>query len=92
MSGPLPCIVCRKKLETAIRSDDVVNQPSEATVFTAKGQYGSTVFDPMDPDLFLEVNICDECLRGASEDGDKILLTQRKTTVEWDTKRWYPGV
>jgi len=55
----LPCFVCGKPLEPALGG--VVNQPSEASVFTTNGNYGSTTFDPMDG-TWLELNVCDRCL------------------------------
>ena len=56
----LPCIACGHELKQAIESEDT-NQPMRATCFTAGGQYGSTVFDPMNGD-YLEINVCDTCL------------------------------
>jgi hypothetical protein len=63
----LACFVCGKKLKTAIPDETnlpfgaTINLPFGATVFKTYGNYGSTVFDPMDQS-FLELNICDECL------------------------------
>lgn len=59
-----PCLVCGKPLDPAIPPgvhDRSHNQPDEAVVFRAHGQYGSTVFDPMDG-TYLEINICDNCV------------------------------
>jgi len=58
----LPCIVCDKELESALPEKfDDVDQPYAGTSFYAHGQYGSTIFDPMDGS-FLKINICDDCL------------------------------
>jgi hypothetical protein len=35
--------------------------PNDGVVFHARGNYGSTVFDPLDG-TYLEVLICDDCL------------------------------
>lgn len=47
---------------------EIVNQPYGGTTFTSHGHYGSTVFDPLAESVFLEINVCDECLvESASE-------------------------
>lgn len=61
----LPCVICGKWLRN-VMPDYTTNQPSEGTSFWTHGNYGSTVFDPMDG-TFIEVNICDECLVRAGE-------------------------
>lgn len=60
---PPSCFVCDAKLEPALSypGSAEINQPYAATTFYAYGQYGSTVFDPLDAS-YLELNICDECL------------------------------
>lgn len=60
----LPCFRCGKDLEPA-NGEMTHNQPYAGTIFRAKGQYGSTVFDPNvwgPAREFLDINICDECL------------------------------
>lgn len=57
----LNCIVCDCKFEDAIPNTE--NQPHKGTTFTSYGGYGSTVFDSMTGSGFLEINVCDECLR-----------------------------
>jgi len=57
------CIVCLSDLMGAM--DGNIEQgfsesPSNAVVFTATGNYGSTIFD--EPGRMLEVSICDHCL------------------------------
>lgn len=69
----LPCIVCDKKLEPAF--DETINQPSDGLAFQTRGHYGSTFFDPMDGS-WIEVNICDECLKAAHASG-KIIERDR---------------
>jgi hypothetical protein len=61
-----PCLVCGSALEPV--SPECENQPHYATVFSARGQYGSTVFDPMDGS-YLELNVCDRCLLEAAARG-----------------------
>lgn len=55
----MKCFKCDKVLERAF--EDVEHQPWGATSFYSHGQYGSTVFDPMD-DSYLGIYICDECM------------------------------
>lgn len=66
-----PCFCCGKESKNVggLPANVEINQPSEATTFETPstgflthGHYGSTVFDPMDPKVWLEINICDDCL------------------------------
>lgn len=66
MSDILPCIVCGKELETV--GSGSPNHADNANEFHTHGQYGSTVFDPMDGS-YLAVNICDKCLVKARDLG-----------------------
>lgn len=63
----LPCIVCGRELREALQGFSV-NQPSEGVLAIIDGNYGSTVFDPMNGEM-LQVNICDPCLVEAGELG-----------------------
>jgi len=76
---PLPCISCGKELE-AVDSISKTNQPYEGTVFHGFGQYGSTVFDPMNGRDYLELNVCDGCLVSKAREG-KVLLGQKVQRV-----------
>ena len=59
----LDCFKCGKPLESAFPPEHTdTNQPYAGTTFTSSGHYGSTAFDAMDGS-FLELNICDDCLR-----------------------------
>lgn len=62
MSNTLPCIVCDREIEGINNGPDYTgNQPHGATTFVSHGQYGSTIWDPMDGS-YIEINVCDECL------------------------------
>lgn len=66
----LKCVACRKPLEnisTAFGSD--AHQPYDGLAFHTYGHYGSTYFDPMDGETYLELSICDECVKRADEEG-----------------------
>lgn len=39
-----------------------INQPTGGLAFMTHGHFGSAEFDPMSPDRWLEINICDECI------------------------------
>lgn len=72
----LPCVVCGKELTSVWernRDSGIVNQPYAGTVFTSRGQYGSTVFDEMSGGTFLELNVCDLCLTRLAGEG-KVLI------------------
>ena len=57
----LPCIVCNKRLRNC-DPEWLHNQPVDGTTCRTYGNYGSTVFDPLDHS-FLTFSVCDECLR-----------------------------
>lgn len=59
------CIVCGVEvdnLDIAYPENPKAVHPIGGTVFRTYGNYGSTVFDPMDAS-FLEIVICDSCLK-----------------------------
>ena len=74
----LPCIVCDKPLKPI--ETDIMNIPDDSNVFRTYGQYGSTVFDPMDG-TFLEINICDECVKKKK---DSILVGKRSRQISYE--------
>jgi len=61
---PLPCIVCGKYLFPVFPRQDQPDQhqPNGAVMFRSSGNYGSTVFDPLDSRDEIEINVCDECV------------------------------
>lgn len=54
------CFVCSKDLEPCWEGSDA--QFNDAIMFTARGNYGSSVYDPVDSRRSLLINICDACL------------------------------
>jgi hypothetical protein len=59
------CIVCNTEVENwdiAYPEDNPQVHPIGGTVFRTYGNYGSSVFDPMDAS-YLEVVVCDRCLK-----------------------------
>jgi hypothetical protein len=82
----LPCIICGKTLRNAF--EDAENQPEHGVAVTTPGNYGSTVFDPMDGN-FLEFTVCDECLVRAGEQGRVYTArTERPVILEGG---WFVG-
>ena len=85
---PLPCIACRKPLESAIPGTK--NIPINGLVFTCMGNYGSGVFDPITITRNLVVNICDECLVKAGVDRIVAIAKPPRVVHEplevWDPK------
>lgn len=84
----LPCIICGKTLEPALRNvrDRIdANQPKDGTVFSSHGNYGSTVWDPMTGVDLLEINICDPCLL---ERKDRVTHVKRKTQSHDEARPW----
>lgn len=71
-----PCIVCGKELKNVniVPENEDINQPDDGLTFTSHGHYGSTVFDPADPNRWLEINVCDDCI---TERKDRILIGVR---------------
>lgn len=85
MDQPLPCIVCKKPLRSV--HSGFANHADDANSFRAHGQYGSTVFDPVDG-TYLEVNICDGCIIAAADAG-RVLTGRsglRDDLVPWKPK------
>lgn len=68
MEFPLPCFVCGRELPSATpllneEAPSLSQSPSGGLHFKSPGNYGSTLWDPCNPHFFLEINICDGCVR-----------------------------
>lgn len=81
------CIVCRKPLENIDPGEDGHNQPDDGVAFQSHGHYGSTVFDPMDG-TYLEINICDPCLKSAGEEGNVLMGFPRPAPRPGPMMQW----
>jgi len=82
----LPCISCGYQPKHVFNEETESNQPHEATCFMTQGHYGSTFFDPMDGS-YLEINVCDECLKDLAAHGRVLHYT-----IPWDEKpKFYNG-
>lgn len=89
---PLPCLRCGRDLEP-VDAAHMPTQPYDATVFTAHGQYGSTVFDPTPYSRqFLEGNICDPCVKECAAAGTIVLATRVPNPDDVTYKAFDPEV
>lgn len=91
VAPPMICLCCGKALEPAERgSTDPLTPPSGATVFFSHGNFGSTLWDPVDDYQHLEVFVCDECLAGRTERAWHVTAGARRpnnTYRTWDPKK-----
>jgi len=51
------CLICERELET-----DAHGTVYEATIWRSHGNYGSSAYDPMRENRYLEAHVCDQCL------------------------------
>lgn len=79
------CFGCGEKLDEI--SDNDPHQHN-ATIFYARGNYGSGVFDPMNSRLRLKINICDGCL--VKNKDRTILLKTSQPLPEYTYREWNP--
>jgi hypothetical protein len=78
------CIVCDKELENYVEeiASESIGVVYGATIWRSYGNYGSTIYDPMSGDEFLEVCICDECLKKKHEKVQRMIVTRARETVK----------
>lgn len=84
----IPCFKCGYMPES-VDEEHWPEQPYGATTFTSGGQYGSTVYDPMSPDRYLYINICDKCLLEHKAQVREVFITRRASV--YDYQPWDPG-
>lgn len=61
MTDTSPCLVCDKELKNCMGSESF--QPNGGVMLTCTGNYGSTVFDPIEGGRsYFEMYLCDQCL------------------------------
>ena len=89
------CFVCEHPLDND-HSDgfgSVIPGILDATVWRATGNWGSSLFDPLDNDGFLETYICDRCLVKKSHLVYNVEIETKKTEeVKVDTFNNYHSV
>lgn len=82
MMTPAPCIICGRELE-----EEGNNQPVSGLAFECRGHWPSAIWDHGGSD-WLEINICEPCLRVATErgrvlNGDKPERRSPATYKKW---------
>lgn len=62
------CFVCNKTVLSAFDDYemDILEPASKAVCFTSGGNFGSTIFDPMDGTI-IEITVCDDCLKNKKD-------------------------
>lgn len=98
LKNSVPCIICDKELDHVfhqrppnVLGDELLNQPSDGLVFRSNGNYGSTIFDPINDFESLEIAICDDCIKEKRKE-KKVLMTittrvsPKYTIAYWDRK------
>jgi hypothetical protein len=70
------CLICENEIEA-----DAISV-SKATVWSTRGNYGSEVYDPVDPGVFLEALICDACLVRKKEFVEEVVIRERTEVIE----------
>jgi hypothetical protein len=95
LSLPLKCFTCRTELAPAFSGGGVdgdTHQPSAALMFTAYGNYGSTIYDPggMGGHECLMINICDSCVSGGAIDGVVVYAVRTPRPTDTTYTLWTP--
>lgn len=79
----LPCIVCDQPM-TRVQQDGYEWQANDGLIGEARGNYGSTVFDPITGTVTLFFVICDECMVEKASQGRVLVLTRARDVVAVD--------
>ncbi len=75
------CFKCLDEIKGCFADEDnISNPPLNATYWTTYGNYGSSVWDSND--YYLEIYICDECLRTSKATVYKVRQEIPKLVVE----------
>lgn len=84
-----PCIVCLKPLVNVFENT-VQAQPDNAVMFTATGNYGSTVYDPggLGGGGYLQIHVCDSCMLLRQRHVLSVVPHKAPTTYEFS--QWNP--
>ena len=76
------CISCGKILQAACGEDSPV--PDDGVIFTSRGNYGSTVWDPVQDDQVLRCFVCDKCMVEKA----RLIYHFEKICESVDVKTW----
>ena len=70
------CLICGNAIR--VHDDGLHN----ATVWRSSGDYGSTVYDSIADDQFLEVVICDDCIVEKNDLIEEVVVRRTTEVVE----------
>jgi hypothetical protein len=70
------CLICENEVEK-----DAISV-SNATIWSSRGNYGSGVYDSLDPGVFLEALICDACLIRKKGLVEEVVVRERNEVIE----------
>lgn len=82
MSDNIQCFCCGRTLE----AEPVENEPLtispiyDGLIFRASGNFGSRIFDPISIEEYLQVIICDDCIKRNVKRVTRIHNIERVTT------------
>ena len=84
-SGPgkeasVRCFHCDKEMK--IRRDvdgRMIVMESNGLFFKSSGNYGSTIFDPINCEIYLEIVMCDDCVSEKTHLVDLVKVTSHRT-------------
>lgn len=82
----LPCILCQ-----TLPLKDKFTILHGALECRAHGNYGSTVYDPMDNRTYLTFNICDNCIKTLGDRGFIREVTRLPQPDKLTYKKWAYG-
>lgn len=85
MTKKVKCFICGKELEISgyNENDDptIIQSLHDGLWFRSSGNYGSTIFDPMD-EQYLEIPICDQCVLNKKYEATHIHSIRRKSIAK----------
>jgi len=80
------CFCCDKELDAEFPLDDplTLSPIYDGLIFRASGNFGSTIFDPMPTcqEEYLQVIICDDCIKRKAKRVTRIHNIERTITSE----------
>lgn len=79
------CFKCEKEIETAFIGVDPWDAPSGVS-FEGGWNFGSAIYDAMVDGVYVEIVICDDCLKTAKQDPSRL----REMRKEKSTARSVP--
>lgn len=75
----MKCFKCEKELVSAVVDGDPWEFPSGGVLFAGGWNFGSELYDAMIDGIYVDIAICDDCLKVAK--GDDRMREMRKVEV-----------